>query len=117
MITAFPPLTATSPRRPSHAQSSAREAQETAKENEERIDQLVLVCAAMWELLREKAGLTEDDLITRVAEIDARDGIADGKLTAKVQKCPKCSRVISPKHMRCLYCGFQIPIDSMFKTI
>jgi hypothetical protein len=48
---------------------------------DERVDQLLLVCAAMWELIREKTNLTEEDLINRVAMLDARDGVADGRLT------------------------------------
>ena len=84
---------------------------------DERLDQLLLVCAAMWELIREKTNLTEEDLINRVAMLDARDGVADGKMTRTPQKCPKCNRVLSPKHARCLYCGAPVPIDSVFKTI
>jgi hypothetical protein len=83
----------------------------------ERLDQLLLVCAAMWELIREKTQLTEEDLIARIAELDARDGNADSKLTQTPQKCTQCQRVISPKHQRCLYCGAQAPADTIFKTI
>jgi hypothetical protein len=84
---------------------------------DERIDQLLLVCAAMWELLREKTNLAEEDLITRVAEIDARDGAADGKLTYTPRKCPQCQRTVFPKHRRCIYCGADVPVDSIFKSI
>lgn len=83
----------------------------------ERLDQLLLVCAAMWELIKEKTNLTEEDLIARIAEMDARDGQADSKLTQSPQKCAQCDRVISPKHQRCLYCGAQAPTDCIFKTI
>jgi hypothetical protein len=83
----------------------------------ERIDQLLLVNAAMWELLSEKAGLTEADLVTRIAEIDARDGVADGKMTYAPIKCPKCQRTIFPKHQKCLYCGEPRPVESVFKSI
>ena len=86
-------------------------------ETNERLEQLLLVCAAMWELLSEKTNLTENDLITRIAELDARDGVADGKLTYTPVKCPKCQRTIFPKQRRCLYCGAERVIDSVFKTI
>ena len=99
------------------AQSAAREAQESAHDTDERLDQLLLVCAAMWELIREKTNLTEEDLINRVAIIDARDGTADGKISQTPVKCPKCHRTVAAKHQRCLYCGYQMPIDSVFKTI
>lgn len=83
----------------------------------EQMDQLTLVCAAMWQLIREKTNLTEQDLAERVAMIDAKDGAADGKMTKTVKKCPKCNRTMSPKHSRCLYCGNTIPPDSVFETI
>ncbi len=84
---------------------------------EERLDQLTLVCAAMWQLIREKTNLTEQDLAERMAIIDAKDGVADGKMTRTVNKCPKCNRTMSPKHKRCLYCGHQLPIQTVFDQI
>jgi hypothetical protein len=93
----------------------AREMQQA--ELAERIDQLLLINAAMWELLSEKAGLTEADLVARIAEIDARDGVADGKLTYAPIQCPKCQRTIFPKHQKCLYCGEPRPVESVFKSI
>jgi hypothetical protein len=83
----------------------------------ERIDQLLLVNSAMWELLAEKTGLTENDLVMRIAEIDARDGVADGKMTYSPVKCPQCQRTIFPKQQKCLYCGAARPLDNVFKTI
>jgi hypothetical protein len=91
--------------------------QADAGETNERVDQLLLVCAAMWELLSEKAGLAETDLVAKIAEIDARDGVADGKITFSPVPCPKCQRPIFAKQQRCLYCGGPRPVDSVFKTI
>jgi hypothetical protein len=82
-----------------------------------RIDQLLLINSAMWELLSEKTGLTENDLIAKVAEIDARDGVADGKMTYTPTKCPQCQRTIFPKQDKCLYCGAPRPVDTVFKSI
>ncbi len=86
-------------------------------ELEERVDKLTLVCLGLWELLREKNGLTEDDLTTSVAMIDAQDGVADGKVTRRVQACPKCNRPMSAEHRRCLYCGFTKPVETAFDTV
>jgi len=72
---------------------------------EERVDTLVLVCTSLWELLKERTDLTEEDLMSKVQEVDLRDGTADGKITVGLQKCHKCGRTMSPKHRRCLYCG------------
>ena len=70
----------------------------------ERIDRLVLINNAMWELLAERTQLAEGDLVDKIREIDLRDGVEDGKLRM-VLKCPKCARMMSQRHGRCLYCG------------
>ncbi len=99
------------------AAAAARSAEDRARDADERLDQLLLVCAAMWELVRERTGLTEEDLVTRVAMIDARDGQADGKMTYTPIKCTKCNRTVFPKHRKCLYCGQPVQMDSVFKGI
>ena len=87
------------------AKSAAERAAWDVRELEDRIDKLTLACMAMWSLLQECTDLTEKDLIKKVEEIDLRDGVKDGKVTKTVARCPKCERVMSPKHKRCLYCG------------
>ena len=54
----------------SEAGSAARGPQSRAHDAERRVEQLVLICNAMWDLVREKTGLTEQDLIERVAILD-----------------------------------------------
>ncbi len=87
------------------ATSAAARAQEEARWVEQRLDKLALICRALWELLRERTDLSEEDLMVKVKEIDLRDGEADGKVGRKIKTCPKCGRVMSPAHARCLYCG------------
>jgi len=99
------------------AETQSLAAREKAADLSEQLDKLTLVCAAMWELLREKNGLTEDDLAARVAIIDARDGVADGKITHTVQKCAQCGRPVAATHRKCLYCGAQQPITSIFESL
>lgn len=70
----------------------------------ERTDRLALINQALWELLSERNGLQEEDLVAKVREIDLRDGVEDGKVKS-VNKCPDCERVMSRRHKRCLYCG------------
>ena len=72
---------------------------------EERLKKLLLVSAALWELLKERTDLTEEDLLAKVQEVDLMDGAEDGKVTRKVLKCHKCGRTMSPRHHKCLYCG------------
>ncbi len=99
------------------AKSEARSAGDDVRRLTERVEQLTLLCAAMWQLLRERTNLSEQDLAERVASIDAKDGVADGKLTKTVKKCPKCNRTMSPKYSRCLYCGYNLPPESLFEMV
>jgi len=75
------------------------------KRLEDRLDKLTLVCMALWSLLGEQLDLSEERLMERMREIDLRDGVPDGKVTPEVARCPKCNRVMSPRHKRCIYCG------------
>ena len=90
------------------ADLSRRRTTETAgsvRELEERLDHLTLACMAVWSLLQETTKLTEEDLMERVKQIDLADGKQDGKLKLGVSKCAQCGRVMSQRHIRCLYCG------------
>ena len=70
-----------------------------------RLDKICLVSQALWELLREKTSLTDDDLLHKMQEVDLRDGKLDARMAAELQKCPECGRAISARHGKCLYCG------------
>ena len=85
--------------------SAANRAELNVKYLEQRLDRLTLLCASMWELLSERAGVGEEDLIPKIYEVDMRDGQADGKIAGQIKKCPSCQRTMSPRHQRCLYCG------------
>jgi ribosomal protein L32 len=83
-----------------------------------RIDRLVLICRAMWELLQERTDLTDADLAAKVREIDQRDGQTDGKLKApKTAACPSCGRPMALRNVKCLYCGAERPPGSPFESV
>ncbi len=85
--------------------STASSAKRMVEALELRIDKLTLINMAMWSLLQESGNFTEEDLLERVTQIDLADGTADGKITKQIKRCPKCDRVMSPRHAKCLYCG------------
>jgi hypothetical protein len=74
-----------------------------------RIDSLELALAGIWELLREKLELTDDELVAKIHEIDARDGAVDGKIQARStaeETCPVChKKLLSRTGHTCLWCG------------
>ena len=83
----------------------------------DRIDTLALTCQALWEMLRERTGLSDADIESRMQEIDLRDGIADGKMGHASTTCPACQRPISKRHQTCMYCGADLGSrDHVFKT-
>lgn len=79
---------------------------------EHQVQRLSLLNQALWELLSDHTGLTDDQLEARIKEVDLRDGVEDGRMTDTALQCPKCNRVSSSKHWKCLYCGakFKRPI-------
>jgi hypothetical protein len=82
-------------------------ARDTAFRLEDKVDKLTLVCQAMFELLHETSGISEDQLKKKIVEIDGRDGEVDGRITPKLNKCPACDAAISPQFGRCLFCGYK----------
>ena len=83
---------------------------------EDKVDSLSLTCQALWEILRDRTKLTEEELLAKISEIDMRDGRADGKMGAKGGPCSKCGRVLNKRHLRCLYCGEHNEMDHAFQT-
>jgi hypothetical protein len=89
--------------------ASSREniAREANKHLVEKVEGLALVTQALFELLQETTGVSEQRLRAKITEIDLRDGQADGRMTRRPKKCPKCDAMMSPQFGRCLFCGQQ----------
>ncbi len=84
---------------------------------ESRADHLALVSQALWELLRDRDKLTDSDLVTKVREIDLRDGVADGRMTPVPVECPACHRQSTSRREECLYCGTQLPSRNLLERL
>lgn len=91
--------------------SMNRNAQETQAESHtiisNRIDQLTLLNHAISEIICEKLGVSNQEIIDKMMEIDLRDGVQDGKYTAPPKDCPDCQAKISREFNRCLFCGYE----------
>ncbi|QNN24223.1 zinc ribbon domain-containing protein [Planctomycetales bacterium ZRK34] len=72
---------------------------------QQQVDRLEMICEAMWSLLRDKVGESDEALMAKVLELDLSDGQADGKVARGPQKCPNCNRPNSRRHEFCIYCG------------
>ena len=93
------------------ASGKAGRAQQGVRELEANLDRALLTCEAMWTILRDKLGVTDEELIARVNEIDLSDGRLDGKVRKTPVSCPKCKRTISPRFPKCMYCGQAVMHD------
>ena len=81
-----------------------------------RIERLSLCCQALWEMLREKHGLTEEELQARILEIDLRDGTTDGKVRMQIVDCPSCGSKTNTKRALCVICGAPLPVKHSFEV-
>nr|AAP32756.1 unknown [uncultured bacterium] len=81
-----------------------------------RINQLVLVNHALAEIICQRLGISNKEIVEKVLEIDLRDRTKDGKYVALAKDCPKCDAKIARDFNRCLFCGYidedpsQLPI-------
>jgi len=82
-------------------------ARDAASRLEEKVDKLALISCAMFELMQESSGISEEQLRKKIVEVDLRDSQADNRMTVRAKKCPKCEAMISPKFGRCLFCGYK----------
>ena len=76
------------------------------------IEKLFMIPDALWTLLKEEHGYSDEDLVRRVQEIDLQDGRLDGKVAKQGKpSCPQCGRKLMGKRPKCLYCGTLVARD------
>ncbi len=83
---------------------------------DERVDRLALICEAMWELVCETTGLTDEHLTGKIAEVDDRDDRRDMKRTRSGAPC-RCGAMVSARSINCQFCGSPAPPRSPFDLI
>jgi hypothetical protein len=80
--------------------------EDESKVDKLRIQSLELTCAAMWTILKDKLAVTDEELVHAIHAIDARDGVADGKIAQAARVCPHCHRkVLTRNPTTCAWCG------------
>lgn len=82
-----------------------------------KVDRLSMICQALWEIVQELHGTTEEELIKKVQEIDLRDGSLDGKFTKEISKCSDCGRAMNARHNECIYCGSPRILKNAFEQL
>lgn len=81
-----------------------------------RLDRLALASQAMWELLRDRAGITEEELKAKILEVDLRDGTTDGRMSTQITDCPKCGAKTNSKRATCVMCGAPLEVRHLFEV-
>jgi len=80
-----------------------------------RVEVMALTNQALYEILRDRLGISDEEVVYRMAEIDARDGCKDGKMGARVAKCRRCARPVSTARQRCMYCAELVVEGHLFE--
>ena len=75
----------------------------------ERIDAMALIMRGMWALLEEQ-GMTAEQLVAKLEELDHADGVLDGKMSSNPVPCRSCDSKIPVGLAKCQYCGADAPI-------
>ena len=75
----------------------------------ERIDELAIIIRAMWALMEEQ-GVTPEQLMAKIEQIDLEDGVADGKITQRPTNCPSCDAKVAAGLSSCQYCGSAVAV-------
>jgi len=95
------------------ARRDVRDARTSLAELEERVGRLTLACTAMWALLRQRSGVTDQELLEVIQEVDLRDGVLDGQHKPPALACPSCGRRNNRRHRACMYCEAPLPHESL----
>ena len=83
---------------------------------DQRIDRLTMLCEAMWELVCETTGLTNEHLEYKLAQLDESDGRRDLK-RAKTSTACACGAMVPARSMACQFCGEAAPPRSPFDVV
>ena len=79
------------------------------------LERSFMISHALWEIVRFQCGLTDEDILRKVSEIDLRDGVLDGKNEGTPTICPGCGQRVSTRNPTCPYCGHVID-ESIFNV-
>lgn len=97
------------------ASDKAVDATSTSLDLRKRVEALALANQALFEILQSRLGISEDEVVQRMAEIDGRDGVRDGKMAARVVPCRSCGRKVSTARQSCMYCGNPVADGHLFE--
>ena len=96
----------------SRAQARASEIYLDSRSLSADVERLFMITEALWMMLKEKHGYTDEQLVEQIYNIDLRDGELDGKIAKSPPKsCPGCNRTMQGNRPICIYCGEVISVQ------
>lgn len=90
------------------AESKASRAEQKASSLAGKAEKALMICEALWIIMREEHGLDDELLEKAVRAVDLQDGKLDGKVMRDVKTCRKCGRKVGRDRYACIYCGAEI---------
>lgn len=97
-------------------QRQARRADMEMHDLEMRVERLLTLNEALWQLVCETTGLTDAHLTYRVHELDMADGERDGRKKVRPTRCT-CGAMVSARLSHCQFCGGPAPERSPFDKV
>ena len=98
----------------SHNESQFANQRDRTEDVDDRVDRLLLLTEAMWELLSTHLGFTDEHLAHMVATIDQRDGHLDHRITRPARRCQQCQSAVPKDRPTCQFCGTEVPGSTLF---
>lgn len=98
------------------AANKADQTYERLAELEKRLERITLVSQALWEMLRATGHYSDEQLRSKMEEVDLRDGRKDGKISGMVKVCTKCRRNANSRRLNCVYCDTPLPSPNVFEA-
>jgi hypothetical protein len=90
----------------SSAENAALEARTEVELYRHDLDRLLLITEALWFVLKQEHGYTDDVLIKLIQELEQRKTTSTGvTLKDPPVACPVCQRPNTATRIFCLYCG------------
>jgi len=94
-----------------HARADINGLQQKISDLQRRIDRQAVLLRALFLLLRDREGVSEQRLLERFQQCEAQRSKSD------VARCWNCDRTVNLRHNRCLYCNEPCRVQSAFELI
>lgn len=92
------------------AESAAREAQTNVEIFKHDVDRLLLITEALWTLMKQQHGYTDDALVGLIQNIEKQKIAANANASKDPPiDCPVCGRTNTATRAFCMYCGKPLP--------